>query len=71
MLFTSAGFFWLQAGVPGLLPYLLVEQKDVEGPEQEDEEEGVRRCKTSAAEDLHQLATYNHLNLHHLKPYNS
>ncbi len=29
--FTSAGFFWAEAGVPGLLPYLL-EEKDVEGP---------------------------------------
>ena len=37
-MFTSAGFFWLQAGVPGLLPYLLVEQNDVEGPEEKDEE---------------------------------
>lgn len=31
---TSAGFFWLEAGVPGLLPFLLEEQKDVEGPKQ-------------------------------------
>lgn len=30
---TSAGFFWLEAGVPGLLPYLFEEQKEVEGPE--------------------------------------
>lgn len=28
---TSAGFFWLEAGVPGLLPYLFEEQKEVEG----------------------------------------
>lgn len=29
---TSAGFLGLEAGVPGLLPYLLDEQKEVEGP---------------------------------------
>lgn len=28
---TSAGFLGLEAGVPGLLPYLL-EEKEVEGP---------------------------------------
>lgn len=31
---TSAGFFGLEAGVPGLLPFLLEEQKEVEGPKQ-------------------------------------
>lgn len=31
---TSAGFFGLEAGVPGLLPFLLEEQNEVEGPEQ-------------------------------------
>lgn len=31
MTLTSAGFLGLEAGVPGLLPYLL-EEKEVEGP---------------------------------------
>lgn len=30
---TSAGFFGLEAVIPGLLPYLLEEQKEVEGPQ--------------------------------------
>lgn len=31
---TSAGFFGLEAGVPGLPPFLMEEQKEVDGPEQ-------------------------------------
>jgi len=57
VLLTSAGFFWLRAGVPGLLPYLLVEQKDVEGPER-----GSRRRRRGQTweniGDLHRLETY-------------
>lgn len=33
---TSAGFFGLEAGVPSLLPYLLEEQKEVEGPKRKE-----------------------------------
>lgn len=39
---TSAGFFGTELGVPAVPPYLLEEQKEVEGPEMDIRETEIR-----------------------------